>query len=314
MDGLYEPNNWGVMEVTRFKRASGALADKMVGYRQEQHRPVAALAERPARRQALVQWRQLRLGRHRLRAVHQPFGCLRLHAAGGIRAGRLADTRQPAAERGASDRADAPGYRQAARHRSPARRRQDQAPIPRSSARVDDRAAVGCRWFRKASRKARSGSAACRDCRLASPAFRVLHWLCLRVLPTTRYRTRSRAKTRRRRTEMQSTMMSFPLNLSHFLERASCCSRPGNRLAQARQIAAPLHLRRFPPPRSAARRGAAAAGHEARRPRRHAHVEPLGALETYFGGSPAGGVLHTLNLRLHPTRSATSPTMPTTGS
>jgi glutathione S-transferase/RNA polymerase-associated protein len=32
MDGLYEPNNWGVMEVTRFKRASGALADRLVGY------------------------------------------------------------------------------------------------------------------------------------------------------------------------------------------------------------------------------------------------------------------------------------------
>lgn len=32
MDGLYEPNNWGIMEITRFKRTSGALADKMVGY------------------------------------------------------------------------------------------------------------------------------------------------------------------------------------------------------------------------------------------------------------------------------------------
>jgi glutathione S-transferase len=32
MDGLYEPNNWGVVEVTRFKRTSGALADKLVGY------------------------------------------------------------------------------------------------------------------------------------------------------------------------------------------------------------------------------------------------------------------------------------------
>ena len=32
MDGLYEPNNWGLMEVTRFKRASGALADKLVGF------------------------------------------------------------------------------------------------------------------------------------------------------------------------------------------------------------------------------------------------------------------------------------------
>lgn len=32
MDSLYEPNNWGVMEVTRFKRAQGPLADKLVGY------------------------------------------------------------------------------------------------------------------------------------------------------------------------------------------------------------------------------------------------------------------------------------------
>jgi glutathione S-transferase/RNA polymerase-associated protein len=32
MDTLYEPNNWGVMEVTRFKRAHGALADKLVGF------------------------------------------------------------------------------------------------------------------------------------------------------------------------------------------------------------------------------------------------------------------------------------------
>jgi glutathione S-transferase len=32
MDGLYEPNNWGIMEVTRYKRASGALADRLVGF------------------------------------------------------------------------------------------------------------------------------------------------------------------------------------------------------------------------------------------------------------------------------------------
>ena len=32
MDGLYEPNNWGIMEVTRFKRASGATADQLVGF------------------------------------------------------------------------------------------------------------------------------------------------------------------------------------------------------------------------------------------------------------------------------------------
>lgn len=32
MDGLYEPNNWGYMEVTRFKRASGPLADKLTAF------------------------------------------------------------------------------------------------------------------------------------------------------------------------------------------------------------------------------------------------------------------------------------------
>ena len=30
MDSVYEPNNWGLMEVTGFKRASGPLADKLV--------------------------------------------------------------------------------------------------------------------------------------------------------------------------------------------------------------------------------------------------------------------------------------------
>lgn len=32
MDTLYEPNNWGLGEVLRFKRASGALADKLVAH------------------------------------------------------------------------------------------------------------------------------------------------------------------------------------------------------------------------------------------------------------------------------------------
>ena len=32
MDSVYEPNNWGLMEVTGFKRASGALADKLVAF------------------------------------------------------------------------------------------------------------------------------------------------------------------------------------------------------------------------------------------------------------------------------------------
>ena len=32
MDTQYEPNNWGTMEVMRFRRADGALAEKMVAY------------------------------------------------------------------------------------------------------------------------------------------------------------------------------------------------------------------------------------------------------------------------------------------
>lgn len=32
MDTIYEPNNWGLGEVLRFKRASGALADKLVAH------------------------------------------------------------------------------------------------------------------------------------------------------------------------------------------------------------------------------------------------------------------------------------------
>jgi glutathione S-transferase len=32
MDSLYEPNNWGMMEVTRAKRATGPLADKLVTF------------------------------------------------------------------------------------------------------------------------------------------------------------------------------------------------------------------------------------------------------------------------------------------
>jgi glutathione S-transferase len=35
MDGLYEPNNWGLGEVLRFKRATGAQAEKMVAFSRE---------------------------------------------------------------------------------------------------------------------------------------------------------------------------------------------------------------------------------------------------------------------------------------
>ena len=52
MDGLYEPNNWGILEVTRFKRASGALADRLVGFAksnidQLQHWLDAKLGDQP---------------------------------------------------------------------------------------------------------------------------------------------------------------------------------------------------------------------------------------------------------------------------
>ena len=138
MDSLYEPNNWGVMEVTRFKRCSGALADKLVGFAksnidQLQHWLDAQLGAKPWFNGDSFGW-----GR-RLRAVHQPFGGVRLHASGGIAPRELVRTRQRATERRESHRPDEAGSGQHARHVGVAGARQDQAPVPRPSARMDDR-------------------------------------------------------------------------------------------------------------------------------------------------------------------------------
>ena len=101
---------------------------------------------------------------------------------------------------------------------------------------------------------------------------------------------------------MHRTMMDVPLSLNHLLERAGqLFARQHDRLAAARQVAA--HA--TPTPSTTAAR--------ARWPRRcsgsglqkgdrvatlcwnhHAH------LECYFGIPAAGGVMHTLNLRLAP--------------
>ena len=100
---------------------------------------------------------------------------------------------------------------------------------------------------------------------------------------------------------MQATMMDVPLSLNHLLERAGTLFAANeDRLAPARQVAAAPQLRRVPPPHARAGRGAAAARPEAGDRvatlcwNHHAH------LECYFGIPAAGGVMHTLNLRLAP--------------
>ena len=123
MDGLYEPNNWGVMEVTRFKRASGPLADKLVAFaksniEQLQHWLDGQLGDR-----TWFNGDSLRLGRHRRGALHQPFRRRRLSPPAGVAAGGLAGAREPARERGQGDRADEAGDRESARLRHAAGRR-----------------------------------------------------------------------------------------------------------------------------------------------------------------------------------------------
>ena len=101
---------------------------------------------------------------------------------------------------------------------------------------------------------------------------------------------------------MISTMMDVPLSLNHLLERAGTLFAGNHdRLAAARQVAAPAQLRRVLPAHARAGLGAAAAGPAASGERvatlcwnHHAH------LEAYFGIPAAGGVMHTLNLRLAP--------------
>jgi glutathione S-transferase/RNA polymerase-associated protein len=56
MDCLYEPNNWGHMEVTGFKRASGALADKLVAAATNNINRSAAVDLGPVKGTRLAAW------------------------------------------------------------------------------------------------------------------------------------------------------------------------------------------------------------------------------------------------------------------
>ena len=67
--------------------------------------------------------------------------------------------------------------------------------------------------------------------------------------------------------------------------RGAALRRLRDRLAPARQVAAPLHLSRFPPPHARARRRAPAPRAQERRPRRDAHVEPLRAPRSVSRGA-----------------------------
>src|SRR6266850_5072514 len=74
----------------------------------------------------------------------------------------------------------------------------------------------------------------------------------------------------------------------------------GDRLAAARQDTAPAPLCRFPSPRALARHGARPSWTEPGGPRGHAVLESPCPPGSYFGIPAAGGVMHTLNLRLAP--------------
>jgi fatty-acyl-CoA synthase len=95
-------------------------------------------------------------------------------------------------------------------------------------------------------------------------------------------------------------MMDLPLSLNHVLERAAGSFPERDRLASARQVAGPAHLCRVLPTHPRLASALLAAG--LRKGDRvatlcwnhHAH------LEAYFGIPAAGGVMHTLNLRLSP--------------
>ncbi len=74
MDSLYEPNNWGMMEVTRCKRATGPLADKLVGFaasniEQLQRWLAGQLGGRAWFNGASFGWGDIACA-----PVHQPFG------------------------------------------------------------------------------------------------------------------------------------------------------------------------------------------------------------------------------------------------
>src|SRR4249920_3146606 len=106
---------------------------------------------------------------------------------------------------------------------------------------------------------------------------------------------------RRRRNEMHSTMMNVPLNLSHFLERAGKLF--GRQEIVSRLPDRSLHRYTYADFYRRARALAEALQRAGLQPGERVATlmwNHYAHLEAYFAVPCAGGVLHTLNLRLHP--------------
>ena len=106
-DTSYEAINWGLSEIRWFKRAEGAQAEKMKAIAARPDGRAAGLAHRQAGRCAMVQRRQLRLGRRERGALRQPIVPLRIRHGAGIAAGQVA----PPHPRTAGGRQDLPRIR-----------------------------------------------------------------------------------------------------------------------------------------------------------------------------------------------------------
>lgn len=104
---------------------------------------------------------------------------------------------------------------------------------------------------------------------------------------------------------MKSTMMDYPLTLTHFLERAETCF-PASQIVSylpGKDASSPPHRYRYP--EFAKRVRALAAGLQRAGVKQGDRVGTLmwnqyAHLECYFAIPVIGAVLHTLNLRLHP--------------
>ena len=99
---------------------------------------------------------------------------------------------------------------------------------------------------------------------------------------------------------MRGLMMDYPLTLPALLDARRNLRRCGDRLSPAGPQAGAVHMGKSLPPLAAPGERAYRAWPAPRRSRGHAAVESVRTHGSYFGVPIAGGVLHTLNLRLHP--------------
>ena len=88
MDTHYEAINWAMGEINWFRRAEGEAAGGVEGDRRRQTAGFLAWLERPIGRRALVQRRELRLGRPRRGSLRRRLGRHGLPRAGGQRRGQ----------------------------------------------------------------------------------------------------------------------------------------------------------------------------------------------------------------------------------